>query len=146
MALHIKIITVGKVKDRDLRGKIADYTKRIGFDARITFHEVKDTDKETEGKKISALLKKENGHVFALSEEGREYTSIQFAEKMGAVSGTVIFIIGGPFGLSAEVKERANELLSLSRMTFSHEMALLFLLEQIYRGISINLNRKYHKE
>jgi 23S rRNA (pseudouridine1915-N3)-methyltransferase len=61
-------------------------------------------------------------------------------------SANILFIIGGPFGLDKTVKEKADSILPLSKMTFSHEMAQLFLIEQIYKGISINLNRKYQKD
>ena len=93
---------------------------------------------------LTFLIKK-HGYAFALSEEGAIYTSAKFAARIGAIQKKLIFVIGGPLGLSPAVKNRADEILSLSRMTFSHEMVQLFLLEQIYRGISINLNRKYHK-
>jgi 23S rRNA (pseudouridine1915-N3)-methyltransferase len=143
--MNIKILSVGRVKDPDLRNKISDYTKRISRDARITLQEIKDSDSETEGRKLLDMLQKEAGYAFALSEEGAIYTSAKFAARIGAIQKKLIFVIGGPLGLSPAVKKRADEILSLSRMTFSHEMVQLFLLEQIYRGISINLNRKYHK-
>ena len=143
--MNIKVLSVGRVKDPDLRNKISDYTKRISRDARITLQEIKDSDSETEGRKLLDILQKESGYAFALSEEGAIYTSAKFAARIGAIQKKLIFVIGGPLGLSPAVKTRAGEILSLSRMTFSHEMVQLFLLEQIYRGISINLNRKYHK-
>ena len=143
--MNIKILSVGRVKDPDLRNKISDYVKRVSRDARIALQEIKDSDLKTEGRKLIDILDKEDGYVFALSEEGAIYTSAKFAARIGAIQKKLIFVIGGPFGLSPAVKKRADETLSLSRMTFSHEMVQLFLLEQLYRGISINLNRKYHK-
>ena len=143
--MNIKILSVGRVKDPDLRNKISDYTKRISRDARITLQEIKDSDSETEGRKLLDILDKEDGYVFALAEEGAIYTSAKFAARINVLQKKLIFVIGGPLGLSLTVKKQADEILSLSRMTFSHEMVQLFLLEQIYRGISINLNRKYHK-
>ena len=143
--MNIKVLSVGRVKDPDLRNKISDYTKRISRDARITLQEIKDSDSETEGRKVIDILDKEDGYVFALAEEGAIYTSAKFAARINVLQKKLIFVIGGPLGLSLTVKKRADEILSLSRMTFSHEMVQLFLLEQIYRGISINLNRKYHK-
>ena len=143
--MNIKVLSVGRVKDPDLRNKISDYTKRISRDARITLQEIKDSDSETEGRKLLDILDKEDGYVFALAEEGAIYTSAKFAARINVLQKKLIFVIGGPLGLSPAVKKRADEILSLSRMTFSHEMVQLFLLEQIYRGISINLNRKYHK-
>ena len=143
--MNIKVLSVGRVKDPDLCNKISDYTKRISRDARITLQEIKDSDSETEGRKLIDILDKEHGYVFALSEEGAIYTSAKFAARINAIQKKLVFVIGGPLGLNRTVKNRADEILSLSRMTFSHEMVQLFLLEQLYRGISINLNRKYHK-
>ena len=143
--MNIKILSVGRVKDSDLRSKISEYTKRISRDARIAFQEIKDSDSETEGRRLVDILDKEDGFVFVLSEEGTLYTSATFAARIKGFQKKLFFVIGGPLGLSLAVKKRADEILSLSRMTFSHEMVQLFLLEQIYRGISINLNRKYHK-
>ena len=143
--MNIKVLSVGRVKDPDLRNKISDYSKRISHDVRITLQEIKDSDPVTEGRKLIDILDKEACYVFALSEEGTIYTSATFAARINAIQKKLVFVIGGPLGLSSAVKNRADEILSLSRMTFSHEMVQLFLLEQIYRGISINLNRKYHK-
>ena len=144
--MKIKIISVGKIKDREIKSKINDYTERIKHDAAIELYTVKDSDKKTEGKKIIEQIKKDVSYTVALSEEGKEYTSNKFAHKILQKPTNTLFIIGGPFGLDKTVKEKADIILSLSKMTFSHEMAQLFLLEQIYRGISINLNRKYHKD
>ena len=143
--MKIKIVSVGKIKDREIKSKINDYTDRIKHDSAIVQHTIKDSNKKTEGKKIIEQLKKDISYTVALSEEGKEYTSREFAGKILLRHTSIQFIIGGPFGLDSSVKEKADIILSLSKMTFSHEMALLFLLEQIYRGISINLNRKYHK-
>ena len=143
--MNIKVLSVGRVKDPELRNKISDYSKRISHDVRITLQEIKDSDPVTEGRKLIDILDKEACYVFALSEEGTIYTSATFAARINAIQKKLVFVIGGPVGLSSAVKTRADEILSLSRMTFSHEMVQLFLLEQIYRGISINLNRKYHK-
>ena len=144
--MKIKIISVGKIKDHEIKSKIIDYTERIKHDAAIQLYTVKDSDKKTEGKKIIEQIKKDISYTVALSEEGKEYTSKEFAHKILQKPTNTLFIIGGPFGLDKTVKEKADIILSLSKMTFSHELAQLFLLEQIYRGISINLNRKYHKD
>lgn len=144
--MKIKIISVGKIKEREIKTKINDYTERIKHDAAIELYTVKDSDKKTECKKIIEQIKKDVSYTVALSEEGKEYTSREFAGKILQKPANILFIIGGPFGLDKTVKEKADITLSLSKMTFSHEMAQLFLLEQIYRGISINLNRKYHKD
>ncbi len=144
--MKINIISVGKIKDREIKLKINDYIERIKHDAAIQLYTVKDSDKETEGKKIIEQIKKNVSYTVSLSEEGKEYTSRKFASKILKNPAGILFIIGGPFGLDKTVKEKSDIILSLSKMTFSHEMAQLFLLEQIYRGISINLSRKYHKD
>jgi len=144
--MKIKIISVGKVKDREIRAKIDDYIARIRHDASVELVWVKDSNIKTEGIKIHNLLKKEAGVVIVLSEEGTGRTSKTFAQKFLRDTGSATFILGGPYGLDTAVKDRADHILSLSKMTFPHEMALLFLTEQIYRGLSINLNRNYHKD
>lgn len=144
--MKIKIISVGKIKDRDLKNKIDDYVGRIRHDASIELMVVKDSDVKTEAEKICGLLKKETCSVIALSEEGTGRTSKSFAQKFLKDAENITFVIGGPYGLDTSVKNRSDHILSLSKMTFPHEMALLFLTEQIYRGLSINLNRKYHKD
>ena len=143
--MKILILSVGKIKDPEIKSKVDAYIKRIKHDAVIDYKTLKDSDIQTEAKKIIGFLKKENGYTIALSEEGNGYTSKEFAKKILKDKSKIIFVIGGPFGLDRTVKEHADSLLSLSKMTISHEMAQLFLVEQIYRGISINLNRKYHK-
>ena len=142
----IKVITVGKIKDKNILAKINEFVKRIQFDAKIELLELKDSTKEKEGAKLLDILNKEKGFVFAMSEEGKQMTSRQFGDKMSATHQKMIFVIGGPFGLTEEVKKKANVTFSLSKMTFTHEMAKMFLLEQIFRGISIIKGRGYHND
>ena len=89
-------------------------------------------------------------YVVLLDEHGREFMSMEFAaymeRKMQSVPKQLVFIIGGPYGFSPEVYARANEKLSLSKMTFSHEMVRLFFIEQIYRAMTIINNEPYHHE
>ena len=144
--MNILIVSVGKIKERNILNLINDFVKRIGYDAKIELREVRDSDTKSEGEKLLKILEKESGYIFALSEEGQGYPSTEFAKKLKEKeTRKIIFVIGGPFGLSDCVKQKANEVFSLSKMTFTHELARLFLAEQIYRAISINLNRKYHK-
>ena len=143
--LNIKIIAVGKMKDRLLCSKTAEYLERTSHDSRIEIVEVRDLDIGSEGQKIGEILKKESAYIFALSEEGRQYESVDFARNLEFITRKIIFVIGGPFGLSTEVKKSADEILSLSKMTFTHEIARMLLLEQIYRSISIIRHRGYHK-
>jgi len=144
--MEIKILTVGKIKDRAYLEKIEDYASRIKHDAKLEIVEIKDAGMEREGEKIIDHLKNARARIVALDERGKAVTSVGFAQKLAAAGGPVVFVIGGPGGLSEAVKTAAHERLSLSAMTFTHEMARLLLLEQIYRAISIIKNRKYHKE
>jgi len=143
--VEINIIAVGKIKERSIARLVTEYTNRIRHDVRIEHHEIRDSDVVSEGKAIAAMLQKQKGFTFCLSEEGKQYNSVAFARRIEPMHAKINFVIGGPFGLSTSVKEMSGELLSLSPMTFPHEMARLMLLEQIYRAYSILRNRKYHK-
>jgi 23S rRNA (pseudouridine1915-N3)-methyltransferase len=142
----INIIAVGKIKDRVLAEKINDFSSRILFDAKFTIQEIKDSDKETEGNRLTELANAGNAFSIALSEEGREFTSEEFTKFLQSIpSRTINFCIGGHHGLSDHVKRSSKALVSLSKMTFTHEMARLLLVEQIYRAVSIIKNRNYHR-
>jgi 23S rRNA (pseudouridine1915-N3)-methyltransferase len=139
----MRIICVGKIKERSIDLLINEYAKRVD---RLTFIELKDSDPIREGEKIIETLSKiKDKHVFVLSEEGKEFSSVEFAQKIKKIEKEIVFVIGGPLGLSEEVKKKADVLFSLSKMTFTHEMARLFLVEQVYRAVSINEGKKYHK-
>ena len=147
--MKFQILSVGKIKDRNILELINLYSERISYDAKLEIIEIKDSTVSDEGKRISGILEKsrDKSFAFALAEEGKEISSAEFAEKLKKISanGTkVIFIIGGAYGLDNSVKLKANFLLSLSKMTLTHEMCRLFLTEQIYRAVSILRNRKYH--
>ena len=143
--MEIKIIAIGKIKDSAYLQKIEEYAKRICHDSKLEIIEIKDADPKTEGERILDHISRDRGRLLALDETGKQYSSIAFAQKLSAISGKVIFIIGGPFGLSDEVKMAADERVALSTLTFTHEMARLLLLEQVYRAISILKKRGYHK-
>jgi len=140
----IKIIVVGKIKERGLQTKINEFAKWISRYAKLEIVELRDSNVGKEGVAIMKALGKDKAFVFALSEEGKEFTSLKFSKKLASIDQKLIFIIGGPFGLAPEVKQRADCLFSLSQMTLTHEMARLFLLEQIYRAIDIARGGKYH--
>ncbi|HEX3020163.1 MAG TPA: 23S rRNA (pseudouridine(1915)-N(3))-methyltransferase RlmH [Chitinispirillaceae bacterium] len=144
-ALLIRLIVVGKIKDHCLLTKIDEYKRRISYESRLEIVEIQDSSPEIEALKIKQILSKDPGFVIALSEEGRELDSVSFAGKLANINGRISFIIGGPCGLSKEIKSLSREVMSLSRMTFTHEMARLLLLEQIYRAGTIINNRKYHR-
>ncbi|MFP4013796.1 MAG: 23S rRNA (pseudouridine(1915)-N(3))-methyltransferase RlmH [Chitinispirillaceae bacterium] len=144
--MKIKIAAVGKVKDRCVSEKVREYERRVGHDARLETVEIRDCGVESEGIKLREIIRRERTCAVVLSEEGVQYTSREFSDLLRTLAPRVLFVIGGPDGLSDAVKGEAKVLLSLSKMTFTHEMARLFLLEQIYRAISIHNNKKYHRD
>ncbi len=148
----ITILTVGTTKDKNIASLIQEYLKRLSSEKIILkpIKEEKGTKnaeeiKQKEGKRILQAVK-DDSFLIALSEEGKQMNSIAFADFLKkSTDKNIVFVIGGAFGLSFEVKKRANLLLSLSPMTFPHELALLFLTEQLYRAWTIHTNRAYHK-
>ena len=143
--MDIKILAVGKIKDAAYSQKIEEYAGRIRHDAKLAIVEIKDSDPESEADRILDHCGREQADVFALDERGKLYSSLEFARVVSAAQRRIIFIIGGPDGLSDRVKKAARACIALSPMTFTHEMARLLLVEQIYRAISILKGRKYHK-
>ena len=159
--MRIRIIAVGKIKDKYLELGIADYIKKISRFADVEIIEVKDqpiynersseeieTAKRKEGEAILKYLK-DGDYLINLDLNKKEMKSEEFAEFLSAksqYSGSFItFAIGGSYGLSSEVKKRANDSISLSKMTFLHGMTRLIILEQIYRAYKILNNEVYHK-
>ena len=155
--MRIRLIAVGKIKDQYLQLGIQEYIKKISRFADVEILEVKDQPiynekskeeieiaKRKEGEAILKLTK-ESDYLINLDLNKKEMKSEEFAEFLDAksqYSGSFItFIIGGSYGLSDEVKKRANEAISLSKMTFLHSMTRLIILEQIYRAY----NEVYHK-
>lgn len=143
---EITVLCVGTIKDKSLATLAQMYLKRLGHDVRVTVKEIKDRRPNQERDQLLQLISKSGSHVFALSEEGLCVNSKKFAQHLGTLNRNMTFVIGGAAGLHPEVKVAANELLSLSPLTFTHEMARVLLLEQIYRAVSILHNRSYHKE
>lgn len=136
------LIAVGRVKKRWIQQGIELYTKRL---PELTIVEIKDSNSEGESSKILASIKG-GDRLIVLTEEGTTYTSTQFATLIGrADSGSLTFVIGGPEGIAMSLKSHASQLLSLSPMTFPHELARLMLIEQLYRAKTINQNSNYHK-
>lgn len=160
--MKIRIISIGKIKDTALKSLIDEYTKRINSYVKIESCVLEDepipknsNDKEEEivkikeGKKVLSRLQKDD-YVILLDLRGVEMDSLTFASKIEELknNGTIkclTFVIGGSLGLSQELRERANEKISLSRMTFTHQMTKYLLLEQIYRACKINNHETYHK-
>ncbi len=157
--MKITLLTVGKTDDARIEQLTKMYVDRlshyINFDLDIipdlkkTKNLSEDQQKVEEGKLILNKLEKSD-FVTVLDEKGKKYSSMQFAELINkrSVSGLkrLVFIIGGPYGFSPDVYSRANSKLSLSDMTFSHQMVRLFAVEQIYRAFTILRNEPYHHE
>lgn len=143
--MGVKLIVVGKLKNAELRALCAEYEKRLTRYGGIEITELKDSA-ETEADAILGKLANFRGRVYAMGEEGRLFTSREFSKMLEAdlMNGSSAFVIGGPYGLSDRVKKRADKLISLSPMTFTHEFARAILIEQIYRAKTISANTGYH--
>lgn len=159
--LRVNVICVGKLKEKYLKDAVAEYAKRLSAFCKFSVIEVdeektngdpNDSGIETilsaEGKRILSKLDR-NDLVIAMCIEGRQLSSEKLAKYISdsAVTGvsTIDIIIGGSWGLSEEVKSRAKLRLSMSEMTFPHQLARVMLCEQLYRAFSINAGSKYHK-
>ena len=142
----IRIIAVGKVRDKRLVGLVDDYLKRIGGMAPAEVVEVRDATPAKEGRDMVARLGSPQGAslVVALDELGEDLTSREFASLLGGHGG-ISFLIGGADGLGPEARARAGRTVRLSSMTMTHEMARVLLAEQIYRGLSILRGKPYHR-
>ena len=149
----IKIITVGKIKEKYITDEINEYLKRLSKYTKINLIEVPDENfditktLETEKKSILKYVS-EKDYIITMEIEGKELSSIEFAKKIDEIqisNSNICFIIGGSYGLSDEIKKMSNFKLSFSKMTFPHQLFRLILLEQIYRAYKINNNESYHK-
>ena len=149
----ITIITVGKIKEKYIREGIDDYLKRLSKFTKIELVELEDEsfDKaKTLKKEADKILKKINPKSFIVTLEidGKELSSIELSElieKTTITHSNITFIIGGSYGLDAEIKKLSNYKLSFSKMTFPHQLFRIILLEQIYRSFKIINNESYHK-
>lgn len=138
----LRSIAVGKVKKSWVREGIAAYQQRL---PELEILEIKDSTPVKEGEQILALLKPSD-RIVALTEEGKLYSSHEFATFLSQVaSGSLTFAIGSAAGLSPVLKQAAHHQLSLSPMTFPHEVARLLLVEQVYRAKTILQGSNYHK-
>ena len=142
----IRIIAVGKVKDRNLNLLCGEFEKRIRGLGNLEIKEVKDSRPEREAREMISQLGSQRGHQFvvAMDEHGDELDSKGLAKLLGDHGG-ISFLIGGADGLDQTARDRADLTLRLSRLTFTHEMARLLLCEQIYRGLSILAGKPYHR-
>lgn len=149
----IKIITVGKIKEKYLKDGINEYLKRMQKYTKIKIIELQDEDFDInktllkEKEKIEKYIK-EKDYVVTLEIDGEELSSIELSKKIDNImlnNSDITFIIGGSYGLHDDIKKRSNFALSFSKMTFPHQLFRLILLEQIYRSFKILNNETYHK-
>lgn len=158
--MKIRLITVGKLKEKYLIDAVKEYSKRIKSFCNLEIVELKDFSfsKEPNDKEVEIIVKKEgelikkslmNGYTIAMCIEGKMLDSIELAEKIESIktynSGNINIVIGGSYGISDEIKNMADYKLSFSRLTFPHQLMRVLLLEQIYRSLKINNNQSYHK-
>ncbi len=150
----IKIICIGKIKEKYLTDAIKEYQKRLTKYTKIEIIELPDVsynditkEKNEEGKNIINHLN-EKDYIITLEINGELITSTELAEKLekiNNINSNITFIIGGSNGLSEEVLQKSNYGLSFSKLTFPHQLFRVMLLEQIYRAYKIRNNEKYHK-
>ena len=155
--MNISVLSVGKIKESFWNEAISEYIKRISPYAKINFIELenkafKDSEnaeviKKQEAELILNKLEKNPGIVLALDEHEKEFSSREFSkflEQKTAHGDHIIFVLGGPRGLHSSVLEKANQKISLSQMTFPHNLAKVVLIEQLYRAITIMKEKNYH--
>ena len=143
----IKVICVGKLKEKYLQELVNDYTKRINKYHKIELIEVKDSNIEEEAREIIKFINKKD-YIITLEINGNRLNSIELSKKIDNALmeyGNITFIIGGSLGLSNEIKNLSNYRLSFSDFTFPHGLFRGILLEQIYRSFKIINNETYHK-
>ena len=157
--MKITFLTVGKTEEPWLREGIDKYVKRLKHYTKLTIIDIDElkntkslTQEQQKAREAELILKKITplDHVILLDEKGMDLTSIQFAlyidKKAVSSVSNMVFIVGGPYGFDQSVYARANDKLSLSGMTFSHQMVRLFFIEQLYRAFTIIKGEPYHHE
>lgn len=155
--MEIKLIVVGKTKSYELVRLINEYVKRINFYKKFKIIVVnslkskKNSEKEIkkiEGENVLKSVKK-NELIFLLDENGKSFNSRKFADFLSnkfKTNKSIVFVVGGAHGFSNEIKQKSNEIISLSEMTFSHQIIRLFFTEQVYRALTILNNHPYHND
>lgn len=155
--MTIKLLGIGKTDDPALQNLTEMYIKRLGFYNRFEFELIpdiknsKNLDENQQKQKEGELLLNKvvaSDFVVLLDENGKQYSSEAFSEfiqkRLNSGLKQLVFIVGGPYGFSEDVYKRADAKLSLSKMTFSHQMVRLFFVEQLYRAFTILKNEPYH--
>jgi 23S rRNA (pseudouridine1915-N3)-methyltransferase len=157
--MNIKLLAIGKTDNKNLQSLIDEYTKRLSFYIKFDLEIIADIknvknlsesqQKEKEGELILSKITPTDQLVL-LDENGKTFSSVSFADelqkKMNSGIKTLVFVIGGPYGFSKNVYDKAFSKISLSYMTFSHQMVRLFVIEQLYRGFTILKNEPYHHQ
>lgn len=155
--MTIKILAIGKTDNKELLSLIEGYKKRLGFYIKFSLEIIPDIknsknlsetqQKQKEGELILSKITSIDVLIL-LDENGKQLNSIEFSQylqkHMNSGIKQLVFVIGGPYGFSEEVYKKANGKISLSKMTFSHQMIRLFFIEQLYRGFTILRNEPYH--
>jgi len=158
--MQITIIAVGRIKEKYLTMGIGEFVKRLTPYCRLTIIEVDEErmpDNPSDAEKSKVLLRegermmkhiKDGTHLIVLDVVGKQASSEELAAKMSSLGlrgkSNITFAIGGAFGLSPELVKASDETLSFSKMTFTHQMIRLLLVEQVYRGFKINRGEPYH--
>ena len=157
--MTIKLLAIGKTDNKNLQSLLEEYQKRLSFYIKFDLEILPDIknvknlsesqQKEKEGELILAKITPTD-QLILLDENGKSFSSIGFSEelqkKMNSGIKTLVFVIGGPYGFSETVYAKAQGKISLSQMTFSHQMVRLFFIKQLYRGFTILKNEPYHHQ
>lgn len=157
--MNIKLIAIGKTDNKQLQSLMDDYQKRLSFYVKFDMEIIADIknvknlselqQKEKEGELILSKITATD-QLLLLDENGKNFSSMEFSDelqkKMNSGVKTLVFVIGGPYGFSDSVHQKAQGKISLSKMTFSHQMVRLFFIEQLYRGFTILKNEPYHHQ
>ena len=157
--MNIKILAVGKTDNTNLQMLIEEYSKRLSFYIKFDLEIIQDiknvknfSENQQKEKEGALLLSKINAQdeLILLDENGHDFTSVHFSDylqkKMNSGIKTLVFVIGGPYGFSDAVYKKAKGKIALSKMTFSHQMVRLFVVEQVYRAFTILKNEPYHHQ
>lgn len=155
--MTIKLLAIGKTDNKQLQALMDDYQKRLGFYIKFEFEIIPDlkkvknlSEEQQKVKEGDLILNKLNSTdvLILLDENGKQFDSIGFSnylqKHMNSGIKQLVFLIGGPYGFSQEIHSKAHGKVSLSKMTFSHQMIRLFMIEQLYRGFTILRNEPYH--
>ncbi|CAI8168353.1 MAG: Ribosomal RNA large subunit methyltransferase H [Polaribacter sp. SA4-10] len=157
--MKIKLLSIGKTDNKELIKLIDEYQNRLKYYIKFDMEIIPDIknikkisiiqQKKMEGELILSKLKNTD-QMILLDDKGKDFTSIQFSKylqkKMNSGIKQLVLVVGGPYGFSEAVYEKAIDKVSLSKMTFSHQMVRLFIVEQLYRGYTILKNEPYHHE